>query len=69
MPFNAYAMRAFRLGFLRLDLGLDGRCVGRAADLDHLRGRMSWLIRFRNDLWRKRHGYKIVKDARGVKSW
>jgi hypothetical protein len=26
---------------------------------------MSWLIRFRNDLWRKRHGYKIVKDARG----
>jgi hypothetical protein len=27
-----------------------------------------WLARFRNDLWRKRQGYKVVK-AHGVKWW
>lgn len=28
---------------------------------------VGWLVRFRNDLWRKRQGYKVVKDVQGVK--
>jgi hypothetical protein len=28
-----------------------------------------WFTRFRNDLWRKRQGWGVMKDAQGVKWW
>jgi hypothetical protein len=32
-------------------------------------GICGWFIRCRNDPWRKRQGYKIVKDVHRVKGW